>query len=247
MYSTPTVVVPNSPAPALWTPRVVVGLCLVALGAFTFTLGVSQLVMGTTLYAAPNPIASRAVSAVARQPQAPGQFAGNRVSRNTALAAVAQSVYDFTVKDAKGSAVDMANFKGKVLLIVNVASRCGFTPQYNGLQTLQDKYKGKPFSVVAFPCNQFGAQEPGSSTEVCEFAKNRFSATFPIMDKTDVNGDDASPLFQYMKKQQKAIPFKEDVAWNFEKFLVDKDGRVVKRYSSMATPESIEADIEKLL
>jgi len=226
-----------------WFPRGAAAALLVAAGAFLLTLGAAQL--ATALYGS---VPATSSTFVARMPSAVSWARSSGETRSpTALQATASGVYDFAVKDAKGKAVNLASFKGKVLLIVNVASRCGFTPQYKGLQALQEKYAGKPFSVVAFPCNQFGGQEPGTAAQVCDFAANNFAVTFPIMDKTEVNGENASPLFQYLKKQQKAIPFKEDVAWNFEKFLVDRSGNVVKRYSSVATPESIAADIEKLL
>eukprot|EP00667_Euglena_gracilis_P019683 EG_transcript_21143 len=157
------------------------------------------------------------------------------------------SVYDFDVKDAQGNTVSMAEFKGKVLLIVNVASKCGFTPQYKGLQELMDEYKERPFTVIGFPCNQFLKQEPGSSTEVCSFAASRFKTTFPIMDKIEVNGKGAHPLYQHIKREKPGVCCTTSVKWNFTKFLVDAKGKVVGRYSPTTEPTSIKADIERLL
>jgi|EP00670_Eutreptiella_braarudii_P005727 glutathione peroxidase len=157
------------------------------------------------------------------------------------------SAHDFVVKDASGQDVKISDYKGQVLLMVNVASKCGFTPQYTGLQALQDKYKDRPFSVMAFPCNQFGGQEPGTNDEVCQFAKNKFSVTFPIMDKIEVNGSNSSPLWEYMKKEQTGIMYTKGIKWNFTKFLVDQEGKVLARYSSISTPESIAKDIDGLL
>eukprot|EP01025_Chloroclados_australasicus_P038773 TRINITY_DN4004_c0_g1_i3.p1 TRINITY_DN4004_c0_g1~~TRINITY_DN4004_c0_g1_i3.p1 ORF type:complete len:189 (-),score=18.22 TRINITY_DN4004_c0_g1_i3:300-866(-) len=155
--------------------------------------------------------------------------------------------YDFTVKDIEGKDVSMKEFAGKVLLIVNVASQCGFTPQYQGLQSLQDKYQNRDFTVLGFPCNQFGAQEPGSNAEIKEFACSRFKATFPLMGKVDVNGSDAHPLWSYMKKQKGGFGILEAIKWNFTKFLIDKEGNVVGRFSPMTKPEDLEKEIEKLL
>jgi len=157
------------------------------------------------------------------------------------------SVHDFAVLNAAGQKVAMGDYRGFVLLVVNVASRCGFTKQYAGLQELQDRFSGKPFSVIAFPCNQFGAQEPGTNAEVCEFAKSKYNATFPIMSKIDVNGSEADPLWEHLKTSQKGILDTTGIKWNFTKFLVDKEGAVRGRYSSVTEPSAIAADIEKLL
>ena len=157
------------------------------------------------------------------------------------------TVHDFVVKDAQGTDVRMSDWKGKVLLLVNVASQCGFTPQYRGLQALQDRFGAQPFAVVAFPCNQFGGQEPGTSAEVCEFARTKFAATFPVMAKVQVNGPGASALWDFLKAERPGVLGTRGVKWNFTKFLVDQSGRVRARYSSLASPESIAADIDALL
>jgi len=144
-----------------------------------------------------------------------------------------------------GKDESMAAYKGKVLLVVNTASKCGFTPQYEGLQELYTKHHAKGFEVLAFPCDQFGNQEPGSDAEIAEFCQTNFSISFPIFQKTDVNGKNTHPVFQWLK--QKAPGFlNEAIKWNFTKFLVDQNGNVIKRYASMTTPKEIEADILSL-
>ena len=157
------------------------------------------------------------------------------------------TIADFTVKTNRGEALDLASKKGNVLLVVNTASKCGFTPQYDGLEELYQKYKDQGFEVLGFPCNQFGAQEPGNADEIQEFCKVNFGVTFPLMEKVDVNGPDASPLFDWMKGEAKGIMGTTAIKWNFTKFLIDRDGNVVKRYGSTDKPASIERDIEKLL
>mmetsp|Transcript_5388 Transcript_5388/g.15428 ORF Transcript_5388/g.15428 Transcript_5388/m.15428 type:complete len:225 (-) Transcript_5388:258-932(-) len=167
-------------------------------------------------------------------------------ARHTVVAmAAASSIYDLSAQDIDGSNVDLASYKGKVLLVVNVASQCGFTKQYTGLQELQAKYNQKGFELLAFPCNQFGGQEPGSNDQIKAFAENK-GATFKLFDKVDVNGDKASPVWKYLKEQQGGF-LTSDIKWNFSKFLVDKNGKVAKRYASTATPEEIDADIAALL
>ncbi|KAF5729990.1 glutathione peroxidase [Tripterygium wilfordii] len=157
------------------------------------------------------------------------------------------SVHDLIVKDAKGSDVDLSKFKGKVLLIVNVASECGLTnSNYTELSQLYEKYKDQGLEILAFPCNQFGAQEPGSNEQIVEFACTRFKAEFPIFDKIEVNGENSSPLYKFLKSGNYGI-FKDDIQWNFAKFLVDKNGKVVGRYYPTASPLSLEHDINKLL
>ena len=156
-------------------------------------------------------------------------------------------IADFTVTTNRGEELDLASKKGNVLLVVNTASKCGFTPQYEGLEALYQKYKDKGFEVLGFPCNQFGAQEPGSAEEIDEFCKVNFGVTFPLMQKVDVNGPDASPLFDWMKGEAKGIMGTTAIKWNFTKFLIDRDGNVVKRYGSTDKPASIAKDIEKLL
>ena len=147
----------------------------------------------------------------------------------------------------RGEDLDLATKKGKVLLVVNTASKCGFTPQYDGLEKLYQDFKDQDFEVLGFPCNQFGAQEPGSADEIAEFCKVNFGVTFPLMQKIDVNGPDASPLFDWMKSEQKGIMGTTAIKWNFTKFLIDREGNVVKRYGSNDTPARIAKDIEKLL
>jgi glutathione peroxidase len=157
------------------------------------------------------------------------------------------TVFDFSAEDTKGDNVALENFRGKVLLIVNTASKCGFTPQYEGLEKLQTDYHEKGFEVLAFPCNQFGKQEPGSNEEIVEFCTTRFSATFPIFSKIDVNGTDTHPLYAWLKQQAKGIMGTERIKWNFTKFLINRQGEVVKRYGSQAKPEQIADDIAALL
>ncbi|EFC42438.1 predicted protein [Naegleria gruberi] len=139
----------------------------------------------------------------------------------------------------------MKNYSGKVLLIVNTASYCGFTPQLGSLQRLYERFKSRGFEVLAFPCNQFGAQEPGNKQEVCSFAAEKYNVSFTIFDKVKVNGKDAVPLFKFLKSQSKGF-LTSDVKWNFTKFLVDRSGKVVGRYSPITDPESIAPIIEKL-
>ena len=156
------------------------------------------------------------------------------------------SIYDFKVRNAKGEEVPMTEYKGKVLLIVNTATGCGFTPQYEGLQKLYDKYKEKGFEILDFPCNQFGHQAPGTEEEIQEFCTLKYKTTFPLFAKIDVNGKDADPLFEYLKKQKGGF-LSQDIKWNFTKFLVTRDGADIERYAPMTKPENIEADILKLL
>ncbi|XP_078438219.1 putative phospholipid hydroperoxide glutathione peroxidase [Wolffia australiana] len=164
-----------------------------------------------------------------------------------ATAAVEKSIHDYTVKDIDGKDVSLNKFKGKVLLVVNVASRCGLTTSnYMELTHIYDKYKTQGLEILAFPCNQFGAQEPGSNSEIKQFACTRFKAEFPIFDKVDVNGPNTAPVYQFLKSS--AGGFLGDIIkWNFEKFLVDKNGRVVERYPPTTSPFQIEKDIRKLL
>ncbi|KAJ4707761.1 Glutathione peroxidase [Melia azedarach] len=161
--------------------------------------------------------------------------------------AATESLYDFTVKDIDSKDVPLSKFKGKVLLIVNVASRCGLTTSnYSELSHIYEKYKTQGFEILAFPCNQFGGQEPGSNPEIKQFACTRFKAEFPIFDKVDVNGPNTVPVYQFLKSS--AGGFLGDlIKWNFEKFLVDKNGKVVERYPPTTSPFQIEKDIQKLL
>jgi glutathione peroxidase len=157
------------------------------------------------------------------------------------------SLYDFTVKNAKGEDVSLSKYKGKAVVVVNVASECGFTPQYAGLQKLYEKYQAQGLEIIGFPCNQFGGQEPGTDSEIQNFCTGRFGVKFPILAKVDVNGDDAAPVFTFLKKEKKGILGTEGIKWNFTKFLVSKDGEVIKRYGSVDKPESMHADIEAAL
>lgn len=157
------------------------------------------------------------------------------------------TIYDFKVKTIEGQEATLEQYKGKVLLIVNVASKCGFTPQYDGLEALYKKYKDKGFVVLGFPCNQFGSQEPGTEAEIQNFCRVNFGVTFPMFSKLNVNGNDTHPLYVYLKSEKPGILGSEAIKWNFTKFLVDKNGKVVQRFGSSASPESIEEDIEKLL
>ncbi|CAK8579188.1 unnamed protein product [Lathyrus sativus] len=158
-----------------------------------------------------------------------------------------QSIYDFTVKDAKGNDVNLGDYKGKVLIIVNVASQCGLTnSNYTELSQLYEKYKPKGLEILAFPCNQFGAQEPGSVEEIQDFVCTRFKAEFPVFDKVDVNGANAAPIYKYLKSSKGGL-FGDGIKWNFSKFLVDKNGNVVERYAPTTSPLSIEKDLLKLL
>jgi len=191
-----------------------------------------------------------------------------------ALTAAAQNnsnmakIYDYKTTSNKGAEVDFAQFEGKVLMIVNTASKCGFTPQYDALEALYQKYKDQGFVVLGFPCDQFKGQEPGSNEEIAEFCRLNHGVTFPLMSKTDVNGPAAEPVFEYLKAQaptEEYIGIKakatakllkglsntmekdSDIRWNFTKFLVNRDGTVVKRYAPTTAPENIEKDIKGML
>ena len=157
------------------------------------------------------------------------------------------TIADFTVVNNKGEQIDLKQKRGKIILVVNTASKCGFTPQYEGLEELFQQYREQGFEVLAFPCNQFGGQEPGNASEIAEFCKVNFGLTFPLMEKVDVNGDDASPLFDWMKAEKPGLMGSKAIKWNFTKFLIDREGNVVKRYAPTDAPKSIAKDIEKLL
>ena len=156
-------------------------------------------------------------------------------------------LYDINVKDNNLNNVEMSEYKGKILLIVNVASKCGFTPQYKDLESLYKKYKDQDLEVLGFPCNQFGAQEPGSNEEIQSFCHLNYNVTFKLFDKIDVNGPKTSPLFKHLKNQSPGILGTEGIKWNFTKFLVNKDGEVVKRFSPKDTEAVIEAQLVKSL
>jgi glutathione peroxidase len=158
----------------------------------------------------------------------------------------ANSIYDFKVQDIDGKEFDMAQLKGKYTLVVNVASKCGFTKQYTGLEKLWQEHKDQ-LTIVGFPCNQFGNQEPGGEEEIKSFCSLKYNVTFPMMKKVDVNGDNTAPIYKYLKHAKPGILGTEGVKWNFTKFLVDKNGEPVKRYSPTDDPESIEKDLKKML
>jgi glutathione peroxidase len=155
-------------------------------------------------------------------------------------------IYDFDVKGFDGNMMSMKEYEGKVLLIVNTATGCGFTPQYEGLQQLYDKYKEDGFEVLDFPCNQFGNQAPGSNEEIHQFCQLKYNTSFPMFSKVDVNGENEDPLFGYLKEQKKTLLGKK-IKWNFTKFLVDRNGTVVERFEPTTEPKQIEAKIVALL
>ncbi len=156
------------------------------------------------------------------------------------------NVHDFTVKKPDGSEQKLSDFSGKPILIVNTASKCGFTPQYEGLEALHRKY-GDDVAILGFPCNQFGAQEPGNAEEIAAFCSLTYDVTFPVMAKVDVNGAGADPLYKHLTKEKPGFLGSKGIKWNFTKFLVDKDGTVVSRHAPTETPASLEGDIDKLL
>ena len=156
-------------------------------------------------------------------------------------------IYNLEVKTIDGKSSTLNEFKGKAMLIVNVASKCGFTPQYKGLEDLYKKYRDRGFAVLGFPCNQFGAQEPGDEIEIKNFCSLTYEIDFPMFAKVDVNGDEAAPLFQYLKKEKKGILWSEGIKWNFTKFLVGRDGTVLKRFAPTDKPENLVGDIEAAL
>ena len=157
------------------------------------------------------------------------------------------TVYDFDVKNLDGSDASLDDYKGKVLLIVNVASKCGFTPQYRGLEALYQKYKDQGFEILAFPCNQFGAQEPGDPEEIANFCTTKYDVTFPMFEKVDVNGSGAHPLYKWIKGQKAGFALTRTIKWNFTKFLVDREGKVAARFGPQETPASIDKHIAGLL
>ncbi|RPH12927.1 MAG: glutathione peroxidase [Alteromonadaceae bacterium TMED101] len=157
------------------------------------------------------------------------------------------SIFDYSATLSNGIDTPLSDYKGQVLLVVNTASRCGFTPQYEGLEKLYNEYKDSGFSVLAFPCNQFGAQEPGSTADIVDFCTTRFQTTFPLFEKIDVNGDNAHPLYKHLKSTVKGIMGTERIKWNFTKFLINRQGEVVARYGSQKKPADIAKDISSLL
>ena len=156
------------------------------------------------------------------------------------------NIYDFKVKDARGVEVDLAGYKGKVLLVVNTATGCGFTPQYAGLQGLYEKYRAQGLEILDFPCNQFGNQAPGTEEEIVDFCQSRYGVTFPQFAKIEVNGANEHPLYTYLKGEKGGL-MGSKIKWNFTKFLVDREGRVVERFASAVTPEKLEGKVKALL
>ncbi|HVJ70879.1 MAG TPA: glutathione peroxidase [Sphingomicrobium sp.] len=160
---------------------------------------------------------------------------------------MAEDLTTIPVTRSDGSTANLSDHKGEVMLIVNVASKCGFTPQYEGLEALQRKYDAKGFSVLGFPCNQFGSQEPGNAEEIASFCKLTYDVSFPLYGKIDVNGDNVAPIYKYLKDEAPGLLGSKSIKWNFTKFLVDRSGKVVKRYPPQAKPEDLARDIEALL
>lgn len=157
------------------------------------------------------------------------------------------NVYGFVCKTTAGKDKPLSDYQGKVLLVVNTASKCGFTPQFEGLETLYDNYRDKGLEILGFPCNQFASQDPGSNEEITEFCQLNYGVSFPMFGKIEVNGSATDPLYQHLKSEAKGALGTERVKWNFTKFLVDSSGKVLKRYSSATKPAAIEKDIKKLL
>jgi glutathione peroxidase len=157
------------------------------------------------------------------------------------------SIYDFSAKTLQGKEVSLGDYRGKALLIVNTASKCGFTPQYEGLEKLYEKLRDRGLTILGFPCNQFGHQEPGSAEEIGSFCALNYGVSFPMFDKVDVNGPATHPLFDYLKSQQPGILGTRNIKWNFTKFLVDKTGKVVDRFAPLTKPGDIEKSIQKVL
>lgn len=159
----------------------------------------------------------------------------------------AASLYDFQANDINGQTVHLSDYRGKVLLIINTASACGFTPQFSGLEQLHQNYADKGLVVLGFPCNQFGAQDPGSNAEIGAFCQKNYGVSFAMMEKIDVNGNQAHPLFQWLKQQAPGVLGSEGIKWNFTKFLVGRDGQVIKRFASLDKPAALASDIEQAL
>jgi len=158
-----------------------------------------------------------------------------------------KSFFEFNVKDSQSADYSLAQHKGKVVLVVNVASKCGFTPQYKGLEGVYQQFKNDNFIILGFPCNQFGAQEPGSNSEIQSFCELNYGVTFPVLGKVDVNGDNADPVFQHLKNEAPGILGTKMIKWNFTKFLINKNGEVVNRYAPNTEPTEIAEDIKKAL
>ena len=163
------------------------------------------------------------------------------------MASTAHSIYDFEATDINGQSVPLSQYRGKVLLVVNTASACGFTPQYKGLQALYTQYADQGLVVLGFPCNQFGAQEKGSDSEIASFCELNFGVSFPLMHKIDVNGDNAHPLYRWLTSEAPGVLGTKAIKWNFTKFLVGRDGQVIRRYAPQDKPEKLAEDIQAAL
>jgi glutathione peroxidase len=157
------------------------------------------------------------------------------------------NIYDFTANSLDGKPVSLREYSGKVLLIVNTASKCGFTPQYEGLEALYQQYRDRGLAVLGFPCNQFGAQEPGSAEEIGSFCQKNYGVSFPMFEKIDVNGEGAHPLYRWLKSSAKGLLGSEGIKWNFTKFLVDRNGTVIDRFAPTTKPEDLKSNVEALL
>jgi glutathione peroxidase len=157
------------------------------------------------------------------------------------------TLYDFEALTIEGKPAPLSTYKGKVVVVVNTASQCGLTPQYKGLQELYDRYHAQGLEILGFPCNQFGAQEPGTEKEIASFCETSFGVSFPMFSKIDVNGDAAHPLYQWMKDEKPGLLGSKDIKWNFGKFLINREGQVVERFAPTTSPADMSADIEKLL
>ena len=157
------------------------------------------------------------------------------------------TIYDYTVQDMQGQEVALEQYRGKVLLITNTASKCGFTPQFEGLESLHQKYQEQGLVILGFPCNQFGGQDPGSNDQILDFCVKNYGVSFPMHAKIDVNGTSAHPLFDYLKQEAKGALGTQRIKWNFTKFLVGRDGTVISRYAPLTKPEALEQDIEAAL
>nr|WP_299039346.1 glutathione peroxidase [uncultured Psychrobacter sp.] len=156
------------------------------------------------------------------------------------------TIYDFTAERMDSTEQSFADFEGQVLLVVNTASKCGFTPQFEGLEVLNEQYKDQKLTIIGFPCNQFGGQDPGSNEEIGAFCQKNYGVSFPMMAKVDVNGSDAHPIFKWLKEQKGGL-LTDGIKWNFTKFLIGSDGKVLERYAPTTKPEALKADIEKAL
>jgi len=177
----------------------------------------------------------------------PLQTQTQTLTRRSLVTSAMTTFYDLKAEQPGNKVLNFADLKGKVVLIVNTASQCGFTPQYKGLQELYNKYKDKDFVILGFPCNQFGGQEPGTDDDISSFCELNHGVTFPLMKKSDVNGDNTNEVFKWLKNEKSGLLGMTRIKWNFEKFLIDKEGKVVNRWASTTTPGAIDAEVAKLV